>query len=264
MNKNEHSSTLSFWLQDIISQHTYHKIKKKYKNMAHKKAILEKFINETSSSDCRSPIHNGMTWLIPETSASSENEKNPQQDDQGQMSSRGNFPNDNSPLTSHHSPNQGIINSSGSPLGTSVHTITSSSETGTPGPEINMFLKTPPSSRPTEVLNSSELNDLDQTIIVTSTPVHSDPPPLRMSDMDTQSGDTFSIPSEIFRSPDIQNSQGNNRKSPQLSPSSVDMNQTMHNSGSSSDTSDSELDQALQAMKKSLAHCQKIKKRKFF
>ena len=113
-------------------------------------------------------------------------------------------------------------------------------------------------------MNSSELEDLDQTIIITSTPVHSDPPPLRISDMDTQSGDTFSIPSEIFRSPDIQNSPGNNRKSPQLSPSSVDMNQTMHNPGSSSDTSDLELDQALQAMKKSLAHCQKIQKRKFF
>ena len=188
--------------------------------MAHKKVILEKFINDTSSSDCRSPIHNGMTWLIPETSASSENEKNSQGDDQEQMSkyhpgnprnssssSRGNSPNDNSPLTSHQSPNQGIINSSGSTLafpGTSVHPITALSETGTPGSGINIFLKTPPSSRPTEVSNSSELEDLDQTIIITSTPVHSDPPPLRMSDMDTQSGDTFSIPSEIFHSPDIE------------------------------------------------------------
>ena len=105
---------------------------------------------------------------------------------------------------------------------------------------------------------------MDETIIITSTPVYSDPPPLRMSDMDTQSGDTFSIPSEIFGSPERENSGGNNRKSPQQSPSSVDMNQAMNNSGSSSDTSDAELNKALQAMKKSVAHSQKMKKRKFF
>ena len=85
-----------------------------------------------------------------------------------------------------------------------------------------------------------------------------------MSDMDTQSGDTFSIPSEIFGSPERENSGGNNTKSPQQSPSIVDMNQAMNISSSSSDTSDAELDKALQAMKKSLAHAQKMKKRNFF
>ena len=158
--------------------------------MAHKKAILEKFINDSSPSDWRSPIHNRMTWLIPETSASSENENNSQEEDPGQMSnypapptrstndnitsnppagdsrnaeqpvnkpgedpenprnssssSRGNFPTDISPLTSHQSPNQGIINSSGSTLaflGTSAHPITASSETGTPGSDKNIPIK---------------------------------------------------------------------------------------------------------------------------
>ena len=281
--------------------------------MVHKKAILAKFINDSSSSDCRSPIHNGMTWLIPETSPSSENENNSQEEDPGQMSnypapptrsrndnitsnppagdsrnteqpvnksaedpgnpknssssSRGNFLTDNSPLTSHQSPNQGIINSSGSTLaflGTSAHPITVSSETGTPGSDKSIPLITPPSSRPTEIGNSSEVEDLDETIIITSTPVHSDPPPLRMSDMDTQSGDTFSIPSEIFGSPERENAGGNNTKSPQQSPCIVDMNQAMNISSSSSDTSDAELDKALQAMKKSLAHAQKMKKRTFF
>ena len=44
------------------------------RKMAHKKAILDKFIlassskSSDSSGDCRSPIHNGSKWLIPETS----------------------------------------------------------------------------------------------------------------------------------------------------------------------------------------------------
>lgn len=276
--------------------------------MAHKKSILEKFINESDSSDCRSPVHNGRTWLIPETSAS-EVENNTQEEDPQQISNitpsqdmstkhnimsnspigdipsanqpgedpgntgnsststRGNFPTDNSPLTSNQSENQEIRNSSGSTvpfLGTSAHPITASSEDGTSGEKESVPVNTPPSSRPTEVGNTSEIEDLEETIIITSTPVHSDPPPLRMSDMDTQSGDTISVPSEIFGSPDREYASESNKKSPQQSPSDVDMNEAMNKSGSSSDTSDGELEKALQAMKKSVAHSQKIKKRKFF
>ena len=49
--------------------------------IAHKKAILDKFIlasssaSSDSSGDCRSPIHNGSRWLIPETSLSDEGNK---------------------------------------------------------------------------------------------------------------------------------------------------------------------------------------------
>ena len=55
--------------------------------MAHKKAILDKFIlasssiSSDSSGDCRSPIHNGPRWLIPETSLSDEGNKKKQQEE---------------------------------------------------------------------------------------------------------------------------------------------------------------------------------------
>ena len=53
--------------------------------MAHKKAILDKFIlassstSSDSSGDCRSPIHNSSRWLIPETSLSDEGNKKKEQ-----------------------------------------------------------------------------------------------------------------------------------------------------------------------------------------
>ena len=41
-----------------------------FKNMAHKKTILNKFQVESDSSDCRSPRHDGQKWYVPETSFS--------------------------------------------------------------------------------------------------------------------------------------------------------------------------------------------------
>ena len=42
--------------------------------MAHKKSILRKFLSDHEDTDetqvSRSPIHNGQTWVIPETSTS--------------------------------------------------------------------------------------------------------------------------------------------------------------------------------------------------
>ena len=43
--------------------------------MAHKKAILEKFQEDSESSECRSPRHDGRNWYIPATSSSDENQK---------------------------------------------------------------------------------------------------------------------------------------------------------------------------------------------
>ena len=56
--------------------------------MAHKKALLGKFYlasssttSSDSSSDCRSPIHDGSRWFIPETSMSDEGKKNTQKEE---------------------------------------------------------------------------------------------------------------------------------------------------------------------------------------
>ena len=48
--------------------------------MAHKKSLLSKFISEPEDTDdsvtSRSPIHNGETWIIPETSNSDKDKAN--------------------------------------------------------------------------------------------------------------------------------------------------------------------------------------------
>ena len=56
--------------------------------MAHKKAILEKFQEDSESSDCRSPRHDGKTWYIPATSSSDENQKNPKSEEDPGVESR--------------------------------------------------------------------------------------------------------------------------------------------------------------------------------
>ena len=40
--------------------------------------------------------------------------------------------------------------------------------------------------------------------MLTSTPLKSDPPPLRLSNMETSSGDNFNLPSSIFGSMEIE------------------------------------------------------------
>ena len=68
---------------DTSRREVFHLIEK----MAHKKAILDKFIlassstSSDSSSDCRSPVHNGSRWLIPEISLSDEGNKKKEQDE---------------------------------------------------------------------------------------------------------------------------------------------------------------------------------------
>ena len=56
--------------------------------MAHKKAILEKYQDDSESSDCRSPRHDWRTWYIPATSSSDENPKNPTSEEDPGVESR--------------------------------------------------------------------------------------------------------------------------------------------------------------------------------
>ena len=62
-------------------------------------------------------------------------------------------------------------------------------------------MKSGSTSTDTNVTNKSGSTSTDETIIVTSTPVKKNPPPLTFSNVETMSGET--LPSEIFGSPDI-------------------------------------------------------------
>ena len=86
---------------------------------------------------------------------------------------------------------------------------------------------------------------MDGTKILTSTPVRSDPPPLRASTMETSSGDPIHIPSTIFGSPTSNDNQQEGFSSEAENVYKI-------------------LDENLKRMKASLASVKQRKKRKFF
>ena len=91
------------------------------------------------------------------------------------------------------------------------------------------------------IQSGSTTRDLDETIIVTSTPVKKNPPPLTFSNVETMSGET--LPSEIFVSPD------RDKQSPSKTPDS---------------SSDDILNANLQTMRNALQHSQEMQKKKRF
>ena len=104
-------------------------------------------------------------------------------------------------------------------------------------------MKSGSTSTDTNVRNKSGSTtpDSDETIIVTSTPVKKNPPPLTFSNVETMSGET--LPSEIFGSPD------RDKQSPSNSPDS---------------SSDDILNANLQTMRNALQHSQQMQKKKRF
>ena len=206
--------------------------------MAHKKAILNKFISDpepSEDSDNRSAIFDGRGWTIPETSISdiqshlqTEIQPGPStgnQDEQLNPSSSSSksaiFKTDNSPISTDETPqplvrprtifietssnndiqltssNEGTIPI----LGTSLHPIQPTSDS-------SIALGTTASDKTTEIVITSgsepgpNPQQLEDTIVVTSIPVKSDPPPLRASTIETSCGDEINLPSEIFGSTD--------------------------------------------------------------
>ncbi|MCG8622005.1 MAG: hypothetical protein MJE68_08435 [Proteobacteria bacterium] len=172
--------------------------------MAHKKLFLGKFLGESSSSSdsrsSRSLIHDGTNWYIPETTTTtSENEmvedpgNRPIQSGAGnrpiqsgaEEESKGsgkNFYTDNSSISPPTSKSE-ASDKTVPFLGTSAHPITATGSSSLSTEDLdNIPIRTPPSSKTTEVLSAQGFEDdqSDETIIiVTSTPVKSDPPPLQ-------------------------------------------------------------------------------------
>ena len=138
-------------------------------------------------------------------------------------------------------------------LGTEAHPITASSSSSSEK-EWTTGFNTPPSTKPTQVI-STEIKDSDEIIIVTSTPIRSNPPKLRKSELETTSCD---LPSEIFGSPSEDTEEHN------VEPSSSEMNQGINDSPSSLTSSDHEMTKALRDMQQALKHAQNIRKKRFF
>ena len=99
-------------------------------------------------------------------------------------------------------------------------------------------MKSGSTSTDTNVTNKSgsTSTDSNETIIVTSTPVKKNPPPLTFSNVETMSGET--LPSEIFGSPYIDKQ--------------------------SDSSSDDILNKNLQTMRNALQHSQQMQKKKRF
>ena len=259
--------------------------------MAHKKALLDKFKSEVSSdtSDCRSPRFDGTNWFIPETSFSensqsksgedpdnrptTSNYQKPSQvnrqkseigvDDISPTSPRKNTTEDTSEWKNFYTGNSKLT-SSGSVstvpfLGTSAHPITASSS------QSPQFIQTPLGSNEAEV-GQNEYEDPDDTIIVTSTPVKNNPPPLKTSGIETNSGYLMNLPSEVFGSPSSY--EENKIEERPEEEESANLNKGMNTSPSSTisspNSADNELSEALNNMKRAVSHSQNVRKRKFF
>ena len=259
--------------------------------MAHKKALLDKFKSEVSSdtSDYRSPRFDGTNWFIPETSLSENSQSkygedpenrpttlnfqkpsevnsqeseigvddisptSPREDTTEHISEWKNVHTDNSKLTSSGSVSTVPF------LGTSAHPITASSS------QSAQFIPTASGSNEAEV-GKNEDEDPDDTIIVTSTPVKNNPPPLKKSAIETNSGNLINLPSEIFGSPSCY--EENKIEETPEEEQSANLNKGMNTSPSSSisspNSSDNELSEALSNMKRAVSHSQNVRKRKFF
>ena len=60
------------------------------------------------------------------------------------------------------------------------------------------------SDKSTDIGPGAKADQNESTKMLTSTPLKSDPPPLRLSTMETSSGDNFNLPSSIFGSMEIE------------------------------------------------------------
>ena len=94
-------------------------------------------------------------------------------------------------------------------------------------------------------------------------------PPLRRSDMETMSGDSLQLPSEIFGSPN--SCEPNVMIKPEEQPDVVVVSENLNDgmnkcpsSYKSTSKSEDDLDQALKDMHRALTHSQNVEKRKFF
>ena len=256
--------------------------------MAHKKTLLDKFKSEVSSdtSDCRSPRYDGTSWFIPDTSLSENSQSKSGEDPENrpttsnvqkplEVNSRkstsgiddissniptdnatentskwNNFYTDNSKLTS-----SGLV-STVPFFGTFAHPITSS--------QSSQFIPTPSGSNETEA-DKNEEEDPHGTIIVTSTPVKDNPPPLKTSVTETNSRNLMNLPSEIFGSPSS-NEETQIEETPEEETAYLNkgMNTSPPSSISSPNSSDSELGAALSDMKRAVSHSQNVRKKIFF
>ena len=276
--------------------------------MAHKKSLLTKYLSgNESNSDCRSPRHDGRAWFIPETSLSapsdpesrnaipvnpgtcsnghqnlnqvdtnvpkpshrkeetttsdgdnfpedkefsSKEENHSVERNQSTPSSGENFPEDNSISTQKKSTSDGTIPY----LGTQAHPIEPSSS-----PSDGKISTEVITGGTTDIINvtdsSSTATEEEFTLVqVTSTPLKKKAPALTYSAIRNVTGDSLTMPSSIFGSPETpsQNAQGDG-------------------GFSSSDISESELDnildQNLQSIRSHLESSQKVnrtQKTKFF
>ena len=258
--------------------------------MAHKKSLLDKFKSEVSSdtSDCRSARYDGTRWFIPETSLSEDSQSTSGEDPENrpttsnvqkplEVNSRKstsgiddispNIPTDNarentSKWKNFHTDNSKLT-SSGSVstvpfFGTFAHPITASSS------QSLQFIPTPSGSTETEAGKNKE-EDPHGTVIVTSTPVKDNPPPLKTSVIETNSRNLMNLPSEIFGSPSS-NEETQIEETPEEETAYLNkgMNTSPPSSISSPNSSDNELGAALSDMKRAVSHSQNVRKRKFF
>ena len=255
--------------------------------MAHKKSLLDKFKSEVSSdtSDCRSPRCDGTSWFIPDTSLSETSqsksgedpdktskvqkplEVNSRKSTSGIDNMSPNIPTDNATESTSKWKNfytdNSKLTSSGSVstvpfFGTFAHPITASTS------QSSQFIPTPSGSNEAEA-GKNEEEDPHGTIIVTSTPVKDDPPPLKTSVIETNSRHLINLPSEIFGSPSS-NEETQIEETPEEEASYLNkgMNTSPPSSISSPNSSDNELGAALIDMKRAVSHSQNVRKRKFF
>ena len=267
--------------------------------MAHKKAILTKFMSDPEDTEgYQSPTFDGRTWTVPETASSDQesgqisdqqlppNRENTQNQDLEPKPSTSDQQNNIPESSTSKSPIFHTDNSSVSPdeqskqisrprtifihtsfnkttsstssgktipiLGTSIHPIDADSTSDSP-----LNLSTRDSDKTTEVnVTSGTISpQLNDTIILTSTPVKSDAPPVNFHRMETTSGDTFSLPSEIFGSPPT---------SDQSPPPPLPQKIQQTSSDSSEEERNRQLDENLKRIKASIAKAQQRRKRKFF
>ena len=254
------------------------------------KSLLDKFKSEVSSdtSDCRSPRYDGTSWFIPDTSLSENSQSKSGEDPEktpttskvqkplevnSRKSTSGiddmspNIPTDNATESTRKWKNfytdNSKLTSSGSVstvpfFGTFAHPITASSS------QSSQFIPTPSGSNEAEA-GKNEEQDPHGTIIVTSTPVKDNPPPLKTSVIETNSRHLINLPSEIFGSPSS-NEETQIEETPEEEASYLNkgMNTSPPSSISSPNSSDNELGAALIDMKRAVSHSQNVRKRKFF
>lgn len=252
--------------------------------MAHKKNLLSKYLSGTESSDCRSPRHDGKNWFIPETSLSGPSEPenrntlnvnpvNPgtsnQQQEEKSTSGGEKFPEDNqdessgggspdtTPSSGENFPEDNSVTESTSEgtipyLGTDAHPIEAFSSGSPPSDVHTTQVISGGTTEVISVTDSSTTTDEEYTFVpVTSTPVKKKAPAF----VDKYgSGDSSNLPSTIFGSPETTSD-----------------NKPGGGGDSSSDISESELDNILDrnlnSMRSHLESSQNkniSKKRKFF